>query len=166
MFYRLGLLGWDLPGNAGRAALNRSWVDMTLLPVLDEVTPHLPSILRGALVGDDGAPLPNTNVSETIVSARLYEDKPRSKTKLLIALRWNDARSGSRDGGTTVAFELGPEYAEHKALVLNEKGATTGIIDISDEGRLVGTLQRPGAVNVYRIVGHLGASSNTHAKDR
>ena len=162
MFYRLGLLGWDRPENAVRAALNRSWVDMTLLPVLDEVTPHLPSILRGALFGDDGAPLPNTNVSETIVSARLYEDKQRSKTKLLIALRWNDAHSGSRDGETAIAFELGPEYAKHKALILNEKGAATATIDISDAGRLVDTLRQPGAVNVYHIVGHLGAPFHTH----
>ena len=37
MFYRLGILGWDEPGNAVRAALNRTWVDETLLPVLAEV---------------------------------------------------------------------------------------------------------------------------------
>ena len=90
MFYRLGILGWDQPDNAVRAALNRSWVSDTLLQVLGEVTPHLPAILRGALVGVDGAPRPHTNCSEDIVSARLYEEGPGSGCILLIALVWNN----------------------------------------------------------------------------
>ena len=153
MFYRLGILGWDQPGNGVRAALNRSWVDGTLLPVLAEVTPLLPAILRGPMVGDDGDVILRTNATANLVSAQLYEESPQSL--LLIALRWSDASvvDDARSGALGVSFELGPVAGNaSEAILLEANGSTAAILNISRTGLLVGVLQKPGAVNVYRIV--------------
>ena len=72
MFYRLVIGGWTDPAHSARAALNRTWLARSLLPVLDEVTPHIPSIERGALLAPGGAPLARCNVSDQQVSARAY----------------------------------------------------------------------------------------------
>jgi hypothetical protein len=47
MFYRLGMAGWDSPTANMDAPLNTSWVAGVLLPVLYELTPHLPALLKG-----------------------------------------------------------------------------------------------------------------------
>ena len=150
MFYRLGITGWDQTGNRVRAALNRSWVSNTLLPVLTEITPHLPAILQGPMLGVDGKPLLRTNVTDNLVSAQLYEQPLKTDSRLLVALRWNDAHSV--DVAMTVTFELGPDNAGKLAILLDGKGTAAESLKLGSTGRLVGVLRRPGDVNVYRIV--------------
>ena len=177
MFYRLGLSGWDQPappGVSSAAALNRSWVDGTLLPVLQEVAPHLPAILRGAMVGAGGAPGSRVNVTEDLVSARLYtgedyteEEAERNETAgstplLLVALRWNaPAAAGSDSQPVHVAFELGASVGRggKVAMLLDTRGMSTRALAITSSGRLIGAPLRPGDVNVYRIVDRPAAAT-------
>jgi len=117
--------------------------------------------LRGALVGADGAPRPHTNVSEDVLTARLYEDGPESGCILLIALCWNSEHAS----GIRVAFELGSEVGSAgKVAVLLLTNSTATQLPISYSGRLVGAPQRPGTVNVYRIIdppAHTSSANHT-----
>ena len=95
MFYRLGLGGWQQPSNNIDAPLNRSWVAGVLLPALAEMAPHLPAILSGPLRGS-GALLPRTNVSEALVSSRLYNCPAASRSASTSPTRSSRRRSGTR----------------------------------------------------------------------
>ena len=148
MFYRLGLGGWQQPSNNIDAPLNRSWVAGVLLPALAEMAPHLPAILSGPLRGS-GALLPRTNVSEVLVSSRLYNCPAASDCHaLLVALAWPTA--AATHAPTSVRFELGSGQSEGVAVRLDERGKAETSFKLSD-GAFADVLARPGAVNVYHI---------------